>query len=247
LSKRRDQLVAVGVAVVVVVLVASAVISVLTAERNGRDALEDLELAQLQQQAGGRTDVNQIASVAADALSRSAQPSYLKVGASPVLFVYGTWTLQPSAWQAVMAKLAAQGYHPFVVGDGSDPGFAFDGFHLYNPNGLDATALRTYDWASARRLRIPHVLHPDVPQRLWAATVSPGQNTIGRHGTGAFRSRDGGTRYDQTWRAALASNPDWVLITSWNEWLETTQVAPSQTAGWRALSQTASWSAQFRN
>src|SRR3954469_11390726 len=49
MSKRRDQLIAIGAATIVVLLVASVVTAVLSAERNGRKALEDLELAQLQQ------------------------------------------------------------------------------------------------------------------------------------------------------------------------------------------------------
>src|SRR5205823_3062976 len=49
MSKRRDQVIAVLAAAVVVALVASVVTAVLSAERNGRRALEDLQLAQLQQ------------------------------------------------------------------------------------------------------------------------------------------------------------------------------------------------------
>lgn len=49
MSKRRDQLVAVAAAVIVLVLAASVVTAVLSAERNGRRALEELQLAQLQQ------------------------------------------------------------------------------------------------------------------------------------------------------------------------------------------------------
>ena len=41
-------------------------------------------------------------------------------------------------------------------------------------------------------------------------------------------------------------NPDWVLVTSWNEWMETTQVAPSEQSGWRALNQTATWAGRFQ-
>lgn len=48
-SNRRDRLIATSAAVVVVVLAASVVVTVLTAERNGRKALEDLQLAQMQQ------------------------------------------------------------------------------------------------------------------------------------------------------------------------------------------------------
>ena len=49
MTKRRDLVVAIAAAVIVVVLVATVVTAVLSAERNGRKALEDLQLAQLQQ------------------------------------------------------------------------------------------------------------------------------------------------------------------------------------------------------
>ena len=49
MSKPRDQLIAVGAAVIVLLLAGSVVTAVLSAERNGRHALEDLQLAQLQQ------------------------------------------------------------------------------------------------------------------------------------------------------------------------------------------------------
>ena len=49
MPKRRDQLVAISAAVIVLLLAGSVVAAVLTAERNGRRALEDLQLAQLQQ------------------------------------------------------------------------------------------------------------------------------------------------------------------------------------------------------
>jgi len=36
--------------------------------------------------------------------------------------------------------------------------------------------------------------------------------------------RQGGRRYDDTWAAALSGAPDWVVVTSWNEWFEGTSV-----------------------
>lgn len=49
MPKRRDQLIAVAAAVLVLVLAGSVVTAVLSADRNGRRALEDLQLAQLHQ------------------------------------------------------------------------------------------------------------------------------------------------------------------------------------------------------
>src|SRR5687768_949858 len=49
MARRRDQLIAVAAAVLVLLLAGSVVTAVLIADRNGRAALEDLQLAQLQQ------------------------------------------------------------------------------------------------------------------------------------------------------------------------------------------------------
>ena len=41
------------------------------------------------------------------------------------------------------------------------------------------------------------------------------------------RSRDGGAWYGRTWAGAASTNPDWIVITSWNEFVENTYVEPS--------------------
>ena len=140
------------------------------AEHPGFSIAPYLELKELQEQSGA-TNVNAITTAAAAALSRSAQSSYLKVAGRPVLFVYGTWTLQPSQWQTVLANLAGQGYQPFAIGDGSDPAFGFDGFHLYNPNGMEASALRTFDWTTRAPVADPARSAPRGAAR-----------PVGRHG-----------------------------------------------------------------
>jgi hypothetical protein len=37
--------------------------------------------------------------------------------------------------------------------------------------------------------------------------------------------------YEEDWKAAIASNPEWITITSWNEWFEGTQIEPSASYG----------------
>ena len=81
-----------------------------------------------------------------------------------------------------------------------------------------------------------------MKQRLWAASVSPGQNMS--YTTPLFpqhQDRKDGDRYDLTWSAALTSEPEWMLVTSWNEWFEATHIAPSKKFGTKALNQTAAW------
>jgi len=68
--------------------------------------------------------------------------------------------------------------------------------------------------------------------KLWAATVVPGHDNYLVSGTNRLIEprRDGGYYLD-SWDIALSSNPDWVLITSWNEWYENTQIEPSDCYG----------------
>ena len=62
---------------------------------------------------------------------------------------------------------------------------------------------------------------------LCAPSVGPGYSA--RRATGDTRAlaRNGGKRYDGLWRAALAAHADVVTITSYNEWLEGTQIEPA--------------------
>ena len=50
----------------------------------------------------------------------------------------------------------------------------------------------------------------------------------------------------RSWQAAIGSAPDWIVITSFNEWPEGTYIEPSQTYGNLFLDLTAQWSAVFR-
>ena len=57
--------------------------------------------------------------------------------------------------------------------------------------------------------------------------------------------RDGAT-YDETWETALALRPAWVVIASWNEWHEGSEIEPSKEHGDRYLQSTRWWAARLR-
>jgi hypothetical protein len=187
-------------------------------------------------------DVPAAIEVARAALARADRSSYLRVDGRPVVAAFGAEAVAPADWARLIRAL--EPWDPFVLADSTRTDLAIDGVYLYDPTAPSATELRTRYAAMYRRTHLDPIVHPTVPARLFAATVAPGKDgTLAQpHGT---RLRQGGARYAESWRIALGARPEWILITSWNEWYEGTQISPSTRHGWLALEQTGQWAGQF--
>jgi len=61
-----------------------------------------------------------------------------------------------------------------------------------------------------------------------------------------YVDRAGGQVYDDQWRAAVTTAADWVIITTWNEFWENTEIEPSVRYWTRFLDLTREWSARFK-
>src|SRR5262249_31207867 len=61
-------------------------------------------------------------------------------------------------------------------------------------------------------------------------------------------ARNAGTVYADAWRSAIGEpfHPEWVLITSWNEWFEGSQIEPSATYGDLYLNLTRQYVTQWK-
>jgi glycoprotein endo-alpha-1,2-mannosidase len=57
--------------------------------------------------------------------------------------------------------------------------------------------------------------------------------------------RWGGETYRVLWEEAVAAHPDYVLITSWNEWHEGSEIEPSVEYGSLFLDETARFAGPF--
>jgi len=76
------------------------------------------------------------------------------------------------------------------------------------------------------------LLTGDAEPKAWAATAHPGHDDRPIPGReGLFRDRENGDFYRSTFDAALASDPDWIFISTWNEWWEHTHIEPSENFG----------------
>src|SRR5438105_11938897 len=101
---------------------------------------------------------------------------------------------------------------------------AFDGIHPFslawasNPNQQQA---KLSGWVAQH------------PGKTYMATVMPGYDDtrLGRGAAGFAVDRQGGQYFTKFWQSALAVKADIVSITSWNEWLEGSQIEPSKTYG----------------
>lgn len=177
-------------------------------------------------------------------ITHAGQPAYLRVDGKPVIFMWRTNLYGVDEWQAIRDQ-ADPNRAALWIEDGSDTSYlrVFDGHYLYsntwNPP-ADLSAL------NARYAAQVEAYRTDAgATRYWVATAMPGYDDVRVRG-GFAQDREGGGYYDRSWAAALASSPNWVVITSFNEWMEGSQIEPSATYGDQYLNQTARWSAQFK-
>lgn len=150
---------------------------------------------------------------------------FLRVDEKPVLFIYGRAMdeLSTEQWAAVIEEV--KGKHPcLIIADtdaGNPPPENVDGLHIYNPTartrrGDDMKAFYAEQVGEARRRGV-----------LACATVIPGYDDTWIRAPGLVTPRLGGQMYRALWEYAMAAEPDWVVITSWNEWHEGSEIEPS--------------------
>jgi glycoprotein endo-alpha-1,2-mannosidase len=176
--------------------------------------------------------------------------AYLKVGGKPVLFVYSRAVEQlgPEAWAEVVVRLerdAAPGALPIAEGRSLVDALVFDGLHVNNPATLPLGAPQGKE-PPHRALTRSLVELARRRGRIAVATVSPGFDDRKVARPGGFVDRAGGRVYREFWDAALAAQPDWVLIRSFNQWHDGTEIEPSAEFGDQYLKLTGEFATRFK-
>lgn len=177
--------------------------------------------------------------------------AFLKVDGKPVIFVYGRVMGQMpfAAWPEIISRARAKAGDFLLVADGYSGRNAglFDGLHTYNicgsvkgktPAELQAWAATHY--ANAVKLAREH-------SRIACVTVIPGYDDTKIRKPGLKADRLNGQVYRVLWDQAIKARPDWVLITSWNEWHEGSEIEPSLEYGDQYLRITDHAALRFRN
>lgn len=200
--------------------------------------------------------------------THGTHPNFLRINGRPVLFLFN-YRARASIldWKVAIDMLHRDGLKPFLIADiGSsnggywrdEPGHQdipimeleleiFDGFHVYNPVG-------TYIHASSialEKFRAVNVM-ARIHHELACSTVFPGYNDTTHHlhfnldPSPAF-PRNNGATYNHSWDVALASKPDWILICTYNEWREGTEIESSVELGNLYMNITREYSTTFKS
>ncbi|MCB0125970.1 MAG: SH3 domain-containing protein, partial [Caldilineaceae bacterium] len=176
----------------------------------------------------------------------AAHPAFLRVDGRPVIFFWRPTIYGVDTWRAIRDQ-ADPGNGTIWIAEGVDTSYlaVFDGHHLYS-NTWNPPADLTYTNQKFAGL-VEQGRQAYGAYKFWVATVMPGYNDVRiRPGYGFARDRAGGGYYEQAWQAAIGSNPNWVVITSFNEWPEGTYIEPSAAYGNQYLNLTAAWSGAFK-
>ncbi len=86
------------------------------------------------------------------------------------------------------------------------------------------------------------------PGRIACVTIIPGYDDLAqpsRKPPRPITERYNRDTYKVMWEEATAVNPDWVIVTIWNEWHEGSEIEPSAELGDRELNTTRQFARKF--
>ncbi len=177
--------------------------------------------------------------------------AWLRAAGKPVLFVYGRalHALAPAVWQQVIQQVRRNNPSGvLLIADGLDPAFTsvFDGASTYNITAQiqHKSPAEVRVWAHSA---YPAMVAAAGAGKISTVTVIPGfdDRSLGRPLPRPVTDRWGGEVYRALWEEAIAAAPNYVLITSWNEWHEGSELEPSLEYGSQVLNQTVVYAHKF--
>jgi len=168
--------------------------------------------------------------------THAQHPAYLRYQGKPIIFFWRQQRFTVDEWRNIRNQVDPNRTTHWIA-EGVDIEYQaiFDGHHLYSIAWADSPAGQMAKWGD----RVRSYESENSVDRLWVATAMPGYDDTRLPRADAFSvSRRNGDYYRESWQGALASQPDMLIITSFNEWPEGTHLEPSESYGNRYLNLT---------
>lgn len=173
-----------------------------------------------------------------------SSPNWLRWNGKPVVVF---WNLPSfgdvNAWRQVRQAVDPNNEW-FWMGEGVDFNYldVFDGIYFFDitwaadPGSAMNSYLRKFnEYNRSRGTNKPFI-----------ATAMPGYDDSRIRGGHVVRDRANGDYYRKSWQAAIDKGAQAVVITSWNEWFEGSQIEPSRSYGNLYLDITRDYAGRFR-
>jgi hypothetical protein len=177
-------------------------------------------------------------------------PHFLRWHGKPILFFWDPLgngrTL--SLWSSIRQQVDP-GNQMYWSAEGLNMSLldVFDGIHLFSAGywGLLDGNMQAVDQGFRDEINAYNAIHNT--QKIWTAGVMPGYDDTHVPGRkNPFKvPRNNGSTYHASWDAAIASSPDWITITSFNEWFEGSTLEPSKTYNMQYLDITQQYTQQW--
>lgn len=187
-------------------------------------------------------------------------PNFLRLEDKPVIFFIDVYRVPTAAGQTppqFWAELRQQVdplRQSWWIAEGLDASYlsVFDGLYVFKIS--HASSLHDYQksprWGDKVRAWAAQTGQP----KLWVATISPGwddlrstcQVDVRVANTPHRLDRAGGVVYEASFEAALTSQPDWLIVSSFNEWVEGSYIEPGVQYGEQYLQMTGEFVRSFQ-
>jgi glycosyl hydrolase family 99 len=159
--------------------------------------------------------------------NRINHPALLRYQGRPVIFFWAVSTYDNATWSYIRSQVDPN-HTALWIADGDQFGVlggdAWDGISPYAIAWSGNPAGQLPSWG-AKAAAV-------APDKLYIPPVSPGCNDSAARATTCAQDRADGAYYQASWDGAIASNPSWAIIVStFNEWMEATQIEPSMQYG----------------
>jgi hypothetical protein len=219
-----------------------------TAERMGFQATIYVEVDSVLQQGPINTQLKRMLG------NYSSRRGFLHWAGKPVLFFWkpSAYSDKVEDWSRLRRELDPDNKQIWSV-DTTEPRWleVFDSIHLFTAGkwnaSTDVAPVDTFWRQTIDRYNREHDTH-----RLWTAGVIPGwdeSRILPPRENARVVPRNSGAVYEDIWQKAIASQPDWITISSFNEWYEGSQIEPGHNYdyGDQYLDLTRKWSEVYRH